>query len=791
MNLKNFVDQMRRTQAPAMVASRDLFVVPLRSRYAGNTGAGEDGRIQKYNPVAVMDTANGPRMLHEGEDVYQRPDGRVDIKPVEESLRTMPQHMLRRMEKKGMPGYVEGATRVDMLDPYIGTTSSGSRTTSSGSGTTSSGSGTTSSGSTFKPLYSPTDMYRQRLQLPVTSNSKDYATGSGLTGSGDANGTVGGASDLLFGGGLVSNRAVGDGSTISAPAQNVPVFKSTLPTREGLSYNLIAPSPAPVAPVAPVPEMQKEEVRTAPTPATFDYTVPAATTETTSTTPTEKTPYDYYLQGLGALGRYAEGGSPAMQAAQAKYLQDLKATQGVSQRVAGFEAAQAGVDKERAAARQAIGRAAANAELGEAESKMAANEMQQREQAAKDLALVGMTGAELEEVKRQALAKEGLLREEFDETKRKTQVSEGWTTIQNLLAADPYMGANTIAGIQAAAGKLGVQFDANALARTGKQTQFVDGMKLVSNMIASNASASEIKNALAANGLADAMNTAYPGGSIDTLLGSMSKNPIDVAMAQVTGSFTFQKLRQTNPEMADKIETLMWAGIVAPGVVSVDKDGNFTINPNASDTTNVTVGAPNATSRPATDTPTLAKPGDIYIEDSVAYKVGDDRSSTSFSIDTGSPESLWSNDATKILEKGRTGNETMYDAITEARVDYIKTNPTKIDLEKIVTLPQSSPVFKAALQYAPIGNFHIDNAGTALRDPPTPGTLVKIKLPDGSYSFTKVISTDGSIAKLQGLDGKSYEIHVWGGRASPGGDVVRITDMSTSAAKTYRQNDWR
>lgn len=53
---------------------------PLQSGVPmGNTGYGPDGHNQPHNPVAIVQTANGPIALHEGEPVMQMPDGRVRV----------------------------------------------------------------------------------------------------------------------------------------------------------------------------------------------------------------------------------------------------------------------------------------------------------------------------------------------------------------------------------------------------------------------------------------------------------------------------------------------------------------------------------------------------------------------------------------------------------------------------------------------------------------------------------------------------------------------------------------
>ena len=74
------------------------------SQSLGNTGAGENGVVEPSKPTAMFQTALGPRMVHEGEDLNRLPNGDIQVKPVTQSA-------LAQMEKQQkIPGYQLGGT---------------------------------------------------------------------------------------------------------------------------------------------------------------------------------------------------------------------------------------------------------------------------------------------------------------------------------------------------------------------------------------------------------------------------------------------------------------------------------------------------------------------------------------------------------------------------------------------------------------------------------------------------------------------------------------------------------
>ena len=69
----------------------------------GNTGTGENGRLEPSKPVAMFQTADGPRMVHEGEDMQKLPNGDIQVIPASQS-------QLGQLERQGVQGYALGGT---------------------------------------------------------------------------------------------------------------------------------------------------------------------------------------------------------------------------------------------------------------------------------------------------------------------------------------------------------------------------------------------------------------------------------------------------------------------------------------------------------------------------------------------------------------------------------------------------------------------------------------------------------------------------------------------------------
>lgn len=94
--------RMAKNQVEPAMASNSA-IMPVGERYnvgasqPNDTGYGEDGRLQTDMPVAKFNTAQGPRMVHEGEQM--RPAGNGDTQVVSQA------QLLEEEKMKNTPGY--------------------------------------------------------------------------------------------------------------------------------------------------------------------------------------------------------------------------------------------------------------------------------------------------------------------------------------------------------------------------------------------------------------------------------------------------------------------------------------------------------------------------------------------------------------------------------------------------------------------------------------------------------------------------------------------------------------
>ena len=93
----------------------------------GFTGFGADGRFQKGNPTAMVQTMGGPMTLHEGEATVENENGSITV---------IPQQKLKQMERQyGIKGMADGgtfmpATQTDQQAAIGGNTTTGTPKTS-------------------------------------------------------------------------------------------------------------------------------------------------------------------------------------------------------------------------------------------------------------------------------------------------------------------------------------------------------------------------------------------------------------------------------------------------------------------------------------------------------------------------------------------------------------------------------------------------------------------------------------------------------------------------------------
>jgi hypothetical protein len=372
--LQSFLQQMKQRSAMQQQGNgkkgpRSYFVDPLYSRYMGNTGFGEDGKLQPKNPAAMVPSAQGPVMVHEGEDMYARPNGDMQVVPA-----SMSQGRMRQMEKsmnipgRGLGGFIRGAAKT--LLPGYG---AGSAATDVVKEASKVNAGTIQT--SFPPVEAAGRAVAPRMEQPA------------------------------------AQPAVTPVENYVAPAAGTTAQARVAPTKTMPTETVLTPVQNQIAPAAG----------------------PTAAAAKTTTTPTGSS--TYMQNAMGRLNDIMEGGSPALRAIQDRQLQNLKATQGLQDRVQGFEAAQAGLRPEAAAAGRAMGRAVAGSQLAGAQAEMAGNEMQQRETAAKDLASLApsMQGMEISQQNQVAnMVNQGYTKDQINQ-QFGTKLSD--TEYQSLLGA--------------------------------------------------------------------------------------------------------------------------------------------------------------------------------------------------------------------------------------------------------------------------------------------------------------------------------------------------------------------
>lgn len=102
-----FLSQKKREERKKMEDMRFQLAkmgMPINGTFLGNTGFGENGRLDPEKPTNMIQTQNGMSMIHEGEDVFQKPNGDLRIL-------SAPQSQLQRFESRNrVPGFQAGGT---------------------------------------------------------------------------------------------------------------------------------------------------------------------------------------------------------------------------------------------------------------------------------------------------------------------------------------------------------------------------------------------------------------------------------------------------------------------------------------------------------------------------------------------------------------------------------------------------------------------------------------------------------------------------------------------------------
>ena len=913
-SLQGFLAQMKNKQATASPEKKkNLFTMPIYSRYMGNTGMGEDGKLQPNMPTDMLQTTAGPRMIHEGEDVYRNPNGTTNIVPAQKSL--------ARMEKqKGIPGYKTGATGINVLPKPIDPNDANYQD---------------------DPLqYSQTEhndpVSQPGTETDITKNANYQDDPIGYT---QYQQSLQRATPI----GETARNSPADQTNQFRP-NNIPptpveptpnastALSRTSPVQTGLQFNATTPTP----PNFQVNQFKPQETaatetgtqRTTPNFQTNQFSpnaaVPPATTpaETTpATEPASPTGQSYMDRAMARLMDIMDNGSPAQRAAAQKRIDELKASQAVSERVSGFEAAQSGVSPEVAAARKALGRSVSGAQLANTEAQLGIEEMQQRESAAREIAGLAPTvqNMELDRAKYKdtadwkayetaiaagdfttaAAAYQRVTGKPIDmtqmqtyqkylNTKQEQDVTTGalnitalqntigtasWNQMQNMvndgadlatvnsyltsqgkapLTADQFSGildatplgertfnrSITSAGLLLQAGGKenikkaaavynnafpGLGLDFNNLITEDKAATFSKGMASLSQYVAAGLDYEEAHRAMLNDGTFDMLGLSTP--EVEKLYRGLKVNTIDEQWSAISESQWYQGLPAEDQKDMQTFFSAVLSGRLDYSVQKeytvTAKDGSVTTKYMSSedakkyalankDSTVVATGKTKVV--PANikstggggvalpDVPSGKNQGDMWsgTGDNVGhvYTVGADGETAEVKMPKDTE--LWGEDANKIIALGETGNP-YYKKIQEKRIAAIKDDPDNFDLTNISNLPPDDPVYKAAMQYVPTGYIHVDNAGTALRNPPKLNSTMKIRLPDGSYTLATVsaLSSEKSYGSradqtltVRTSNGKEYMIYAVGGRDMPESDGVYITDKTTGQRVYYKDSDW-
>jgi hypothetical protein len=452
--MQSFLERMRQRGAMQKRPNgqRGYFTEPLYTRYMGNTGLGEDGKLQTQNPTAIVPSKTGPVAIHEGEDLYQRSNGDVRVVPAKQSMAApnatstteMPQRQMKAMARQmQIPGMSVGG----WLKNAAGAVSSA-----------------------FNPISSA---------VGAAGNIPSANQTAGQLVKNVATNPIGAAAITP-----ITNPTNVTGGIANQTPTPRPVRTITTDTPEPIMQNLTVPQPAqtaarPVRQVTtdntvtppPTPEPIIQNIKTPETIARTPNTITEGTTDSgtitnipkvetpvTPATPSTPTGKSYMDKAMANLASIMEGGSPAQKAIAQKQLNELRASQGLQQRVAGFEAAQGGLRPEAASAQQAMGRAIAGSQLAGAASDIAAAEMQQRESAAQTLAQLApsMQNMEISQQNQVAdMVNKGFTREQIN-AQFGTNLSEseyqsllgastrGQNTLSTKIASGDYAGANAL-----------------------------------------------------------------------------------------------------------------------------------------------------------------------------------------------------------------------------------------------------------------------------------------------------------------------------------------------------------
>jgi len=338
------------------------------SQSLGNTGAGENGVVEPSKPTAMFQTALGPRMVHEGEDLNRLPNGDIQVKPVTQSA-------LAQMEKQQkIPGMRKGGL---LENP-------------------------TSAGSMISGIVN---------QPPPTGASPAPASGE----IGSAGQVIGGISDRTMTPIAGSTPSPSPTLNIGAPITTTPTQQTVNPLLPGQSSaNVGLDVGSPVATSGPSGGFQHFQ----PAGAEGGPPVPP-TTETPTPTGLTGLGDQAVAKGLGGLEAIAAGESPVDRTIANRTLGNLSAQQEAERMAAIQNQAQQGVSGPAAQAQQAMLGISQGSQMGQTAGQLAIGAQERAAGAVRDL----LTGGQAQQ--RFEFEKQKYGDEEF--TRMATDISNGMT----------------------------------------------------------------------------------------------------------------------------------------------------------------------------------------------------------------------------------------------------------------------------------------------------------------------------------------------------------------------------
>ena len=420
---------------------KNYAVIPIRERYMVLTGSGEDNVIQPNKPVQMFNTLNGPRMVHEGEGLVNNPNGSITV---------IPQSRLSALEKeKNIPGYKEGG----ILNPTDDTPKPQPQPFDP--------SKISIPGSNPESINQMTNYYNKNNN--VISQPAGRTTPTPFQIRPEANSP------------FDPSKISVPGSTTESINQMYNFANSNIPTNNNIGsdnkvLNNVTPNPTPfsienkpisvpnnvaqntVNPVTgeirPVDELgiAPNAIRTEPSISPLVGSIRPQEQAVPSTPQSlETTARTTGIQGLIDL---ATKGSPATQAANQKYLDDLKATMYTQGRVAGQQAAQQGLNQDQIRAQQALSGISQGSALSQASSAAALTEAQQREAAMGALASQGFAGQQFEQDKmrygQEFAENKRRFDQQFEQDKKQYGDSQTWNQYTAALTAGDYNTASSL-----------------------------------------------------------------------------------------------------------------------------------------------------------------------------------------------------------------------------------------------------------------------------------------------------------------------------------------------------------